>query len=44
MVINMFIILDYPATITFEWCISNVIAAGFLLLKAHNVGLDVSFN
>ena len=28
----------------FEWCIANVIAIGFLLLKALNFGLDVSFN
>ena len=44
MVIKILIILDYPATINFEWCIANVIAVGFLLFKAHNVGLNVSFN
>ena len=44
MVINIFIILNNPATSNFKWCIASIMAVGFLLLKAQNVGLDVSFN
>ena len=44
MVITYLLFQTIQQPSNFEWCIVNFIAVGFLLLKAHNVGLGVSFN